>query len=82
MIDLLQYAASKHVTIIPEFNLPGHANALLRSFDDSNRFNLTDPNDTSEYRSAQGYSHNVVNVGMPDSYRLAEHIISDIQATE
>lgn len=79
-IDLLQFAATKHIRIIPEFNLPGHANALLRSFDASDRFELIDPNDTSEYRSAQGYKRNVLNVGMPDSYRLAEHIIADIKA--
>ena len=79
-IDLLKFAATKHITIIPEFNLPGHANALLRSFDAADRFELVDPNDTSEYRSAQGYSRNVLNVGMPDSYRLAEHIIADIKA--
>lgn len=79
-VELLQFAAERHVTIIPEFNLPGHANALLRALDKTENWQLTDPDDTSEYRSAQGYSRNVVNVGLTDTYRLAEHIISAVRA--
>ena len=79
-IDLLRFAAERHVTVIPEFNLPGHANALLRSLDASGDWQLADPDDTSAYRSAQGYTRNVLNPGLADSYRLAGKIIADIRA--
>lgn len=79
-VSLLRFAAHHHVEIIPEFNLPGHANALLRSLDDSKSFELTDPDDTSTYKSAQGYSANVVNVGLEDTYRLAKVILTDIKS--
>lgn len=79
-IDLLAYASERQIAIVPEVNLPGHANALLRSFDDSNRYQLSDPEDTSQYRSAQGYSRNVLNVGLEDSYRLAADIIREVAA--
>ena len=79
-VDLLRFAAERHVTVVPEFNLPGHANALLRAFDGSGSWQLIDPDDTSAYRSAQGYSRNVLNVGLADSYHVAGRIIADIRA--
>ncbi len=78
-IALLKFAAERHITIVPEFNLPGHANALLRSLDGVDRWQLTDPEDLSTYRSAQGYSGNVMNVGCEDSYQLAALIVSEIK---
>ncbi len=78
-VELLTFAADHHVTIIPEINVPGHANALLRAFDHSMDWQLTEPEDASSYRSAQDYCCNVVNVGLEDTYRVMEIIISDIQ---
>lgn len=77
-IELLQYAQSRHIEIIPELNLPGHANALLRSLEATGQWQLTDPLDQSVYRSAQGHTANVVNVAMEDTYRVAGTIISAI----
>ncbi len=79
-IDLLRYAAAHHVEIIPEFNLPGHANALLRSLDACDRYVLNDDGDRSTYKSAQGYTANVVNVCLPDTYRLAGDVLGAISA--
>ena len=79
-VELLKFAATRHVEIILELNLPGHANALLRSLDASDEWQLTDPEDRSSYQSAQGYRQNVINVGCEDSYRLARHIITDIKS--
>ena len=79
-VALLKFANFYHVEIIPEFNLPGHANALLRSLDESPEWNLVDSSDTSSHRSAQGYSHNVVNVGLEDTYRLVKAVLQDIQS--
>jgi hypothetical protein len=83
-IELLAYAKKHHVDIVPEINLPGHANALISSLDSSmnssGRFTLIDPDDESEHRSAQGYTHNVVNPALPDTYKVARVIIEDIKA--
>lgn len=76
-IALLEYARDRHIEIIPEINLPGHANALLRALEDSN-YLLTDPGDTSEHQSAQGYRYNVINVAMPDTYRVLRMILKDL----
>jgi hexosaminidase len=79
-IDLLRHAKKHHVEVILEFNLPGHANAIIQSLSQADRWQLTDPEDTSEYRSAQGYTGNVINVGMIDNYRLAKVILEEIKA--
>ncbi len=74
-IDLLQYAKQLHIEIILEFNLPGHANALITALQTSGRYQVTDPADESRYRSAQGFSSNVVNVCQPDTYRFAGDVL-------
>ena len=78
-VDLLRHAKKHHVEVILEFNLPGHANAIIQALSQADRWQLTDPEDTSEYRSAQGYTGNVINVGMTDNYRLAKVILEAIK---
>ena len=78
-VDLLRHAKKHHVEVILEFNLPGHANAIIQSLGQAEQWQLTDPEDTSEYRSAQGYTGNVINVGMTDNYRLAKVILEEIK---
>ena len=74
-VELLRFAEESHVEIIIEFNLPAHANALIKSIGASGRYRIVDPDDESSYRSAQGYSHNVVNVCLPDTFELARQIL-------
>ena len=78
-IDLLQFADQCHVEIIIEFNLPGHANAIVQSLKHSGRFLLLDPEDQSVHRSAQGYSQNVVNVCLDSTYAFIEVVLKDIK---
>lgn len=77
-ISLLSFAATQHVEIIVELNTPAHANALLRSTQNSTQWRLQDPLDESTYQSAQGYSSNVLNVAMEDNYRIITVILNTI----
>ena len=77
-VDLLQFADHHHIEVIIEFNLPGHANALIRSIEASGRYQIVDPQDRSTHVSAQGYTHNIVNVCLPDTFELARVILSAI----
>ncbi len=79
-IELLQLAQQHHVEIILEFNLPGHANAILRAIESTGRYNLVDRDDTSIHRSAQGYTANVMNVCLPDTYRFAADILASFKS--
>ncbi len=90
-IEILKYAQSRHVKIIPAVNFPGHSRAAIKSMEaryekymalgeeaKANEFRLIDPDDTSEYLSAQWYSDNVVNVARESVYRFYETVVDDI----
>jgi len=72
-IDILQYAAERHIKVIPTINFPGHARAAIKAMEArykyymekgeeslANEYRLIDPNEKSKYYSAQGYDDNVV----------------------
>lgn len=58
LLTLIGYANARHITIIPEVDLPGHARALVKALPDA----FVDPNDQSNFASVQGYSDNVIPV--------------------
>ena len=73
-IEILKYADAHHMIVIPEFDTPGHSRAAikamkayeLRTGDSSMR--LQDPDDDSEYYTAQGYTDNVMSVELESVY--------------
>ena len=90
-IEILQYAKSKHVNIIPAVNFPGHSRAAIKSMEaryekfmaqgdeeKANEYRLIDPDDRSEYLSAQWYDDNVVNVARESTYRFYEKVVDAI----
>ena len=91
-IEMLQYAAARHIEVIPEIEMPGHARAAVVSMavrarrmaqagkSDANEYLLSDPQDQSVYESAQNYSDNVMNPGLPSTYTFIEHVVTEIVA--
>lgn len=92
-VDILQHAAKRHITIIPEIDLPGHSKAAIyamsRRYDKykdtdsikANEYLLMDPADNGNYLSIQNYSKNVVNPVMPSTYRFVGKVLQEIQNT-
>jgi hexosaminidase len=92
-IFLLQYAKSKNITIIPQLSFPSHARASIISMDarrnklltmgdvvGAEKYALSDPNDKSEYQSAQLYNDNAINICMESSYTFFEKVVSEVAA--
>lgn len=92
-IELLQYATRRHIEVIPELNVPGHARAAIKSMEARYRkmvvdndqksaaeYRLADPGDQSEYRSVQNYPDNVVCVCCEGTYRFYEKIVDEVRA--
>ena len=91
-IDLLKYAAERHVRVIPEIESPGHARAAIVSMkarynkyigtnpEKAAEYMLSEPEDTSRYESVQYYTDNVINVALPSTYRFMEKVIQEINA--
>src|SRR5881396_2111532 len=63
-IEIVRYAAARHVEVIPEIEMPGHARAAIKSMDTRADYRLSDPEDRSVYESVQGYPDNVMNPGL------------------
>lgn len=91
-IEILRYADTRHIEVIPEIDMPGHARAAIQAMeartrrlkaqgaDDAGRYRLVHPNDTSDYRSGQGWTENVVDVCRAPTYRFLETVIDDVAA--
>ncbi len=92
-IDILKYAAERHISVVPEIETPGHARAAVKSMDaryerlmaegkrdEAERFLLRDLQDQSVYRSVQSWNDNVMNVALPSVYRFLETVTDDLLA--
>jgi hexosaminidase len=90
-VDILKYAAKRHIKIIPELNFPGHARAAIKSMEaryerlmksgkeeEANEYRLVDPLDQSKYISAQGYKDNVVDVTRASTYHFYEKVVDEL----
>lgn len=89
-VDILNYAHKRHIKVIPEIDLPGHARAAIKSMQvrynkyiatdkaKAEEYMLVDMEDTSTYLSAQSYTENVINVAMPSTYRFVEKVVSEM----
>src|SRR6185369_3925679 len=91
-IEILRYAAARHIEVIPEIEMPGHARAAVVSMaaraeqlkqagnSKANEFLLHDPQDQSVYQSAQNYSDNVLNPALPSTYAFIDHVVAELVA--
>jgi hexosaminidase len=85
-IDLLRYAWSRGIRIIPEIETPGHARAAIVAMKNramtnptAEQFHLWDDKNQSTYTSAQSYHDNVLNVASDDVYRFIDRVVGELQ---
>lgn len=92
-IEILKYAAERHIKVIPEIETPGHARAAIKSMDaryarlmkegkkaEAEQYLLSDPQDQSKYRSVQGWDDNVINVALPSVYNFLGKVTDELIA--
>src|SRR5437867_2849838 len=79
-IGFVRYAAARHIEVIPEIEMPGHARAAIKSMDTRADYRLSDPEDRSVYESVQGYPDNVMNPGLESTYRFIEKVVTELAA--
>lgn len=81
-IELLKYANSKHIEVIPELETPGHARAAVKSMEYRSKKKGTAPihdlQDKSIYFSAQHWTDNVMDVGLDATFEFMETVIDEI----
>lgn len=91
-IEILRYAAARHIEVIPEVEMPGHARAAVKAMEarykrmqaageqGASQFLLHDFDDRSVYRSPQEYTDHVINPGLESSYAFIEQVVTQIAA--
>jgi len=90
-VEILRYATERHIKVIPEVNLPGHARSAIKAMEAryerfmaageeerASEFRLIDPEETSSYVSAQVFTDNVINVARESVYRFFETVVDGI----
>ncbi|WP_339903355.1 family 20 glycosylhydrolase [uncultured Cyclobacterium sp.] len=90
-VDILEYAKARHITVIPVLNFPGHARAAIKSMEkrylklmeegkkeEAEAYRLVDPEDQSEYMSAQSFKDNVVNVASASTYDFYLKVVDEL----
>ena len=92
-IAIVRHAHARHIEVIPEFNLPGHARAAVVSMrarhdrlrasgdiDGAERFLLDDAGDESRYESVQLWHDNVVCLALPSVDRFVDTVVAELVA--
>src|SRR3989475_5408587 len=78
--DIVRYAATRHIEVIPELEMPGHARAAIEAMQGNRQYRLNDPDDRSVYTSPQGYHDNVMNPVLESTYGFIERVVGDLVA--
>ena len=92
-VEILKYAAERHIEVIPEIDMPGHARAAIKAMEaryqrlqkqgktaEAKQYLLSDPADKSRYMTVQNYTDNSVNVCMDSSYAFIDKVIYELQS--
>lgn len=90
-VEILKYATERHIEVIPELDMPGHARAAVKAMEarhakfaadgdlgKAEEFLLSDLEDTSKYMSVQMWHDNVVNPCRPSTYNFLKTVVDDI----
>ncbi|MCS5489876.1 family 20 glycosylhydrolase [Algoriphagus limi] len=90
--EILRYAQERQIEVIPEIGFPAHSRAAIKSMEKryerfqqagnlekAEEFRLIDPEDQSEYLSAQNFRDNTVCVCKESVYRFFETVVMEMK---
>ena len=90
-VDILKYASERNISVIPQISVPSHMRSARVSMNaryqkymemgnqvEAEKYLLIDPDDKSEYYSAQGFTDNIMNVCRESSFTFYEKVIDEI----
>ncbi len=91
-IEIIKFASARHIEVVPEIDMPGHARAAVKSMEaryhkllkagkkaEAEQYLLSDPLDKSQYMTVQNYTDNSINVCLPSTYAFVDKVIYELQ---
>lgn len=89
-IEILRFAKERHIEVIPEIDMPGHARAAIVAMkarqrkyasnpSKANQYILHDEGDQSIYSSVQNFNDNVVCPCQSSTFNFLEKVINEIE---
>ncbi|MFI2811560.1 family 20 glycosylhydrolase [Microbulbifer sp. JSM ZJ756] len=91
-IEIVRYAAARHIEVIPEFDMPAHARAAVVSMEaryqrladespgKAGEYRLVDPEDDTRYLSVQFYDDSYINPCIDSTYAFVGKVLREVQA--
>jgi len=92
-IAILRHAQARHIEVVPEFNMPGHARAAVQAMrvrhdrllaagdaEGARAYRLDDPDDISSYESVQLWHDNVICIALPSVDRFIDTVVGEVAA--
>jgi len=73
MKEIVDYCAERYITVIPEFDIPGHSSALLHAFPQ-----LSCKGEEVEIKTSQGIYEDILCAGKDETFDVVFDILSDI----
>ena len=73
MKEIVEYCAERYITVIPEFEVPGHSSALLHAFPQ-----LSCKGENVEIKTSQGIYDDILCAGKDETFDVVFDILSDI----
>jgi len=77
-IEILKFAKERHIRVIPEMDMPGHARAAVKAMEKyaertaDTSYLLTEASDSSAYCAIGNFSDNSINIALPSTYKFIE----------
>lgn len=74
--EIVAYAAARHITVVPEIDLPGHSQAAISAYPELGNTDVVDTGELSVWTD-WGISHHVLNVSEP-TLRFFEGVLEEV----
>ena len=91
--EILVYANNLGIKVIPQISFPSHARSAIKAMEaryfnymelgdieKANEYLLTDFDDKSKYRSAQGYNDNIICICLESPYKFYQKVFDEVKS--